>query len=36
MGDLTYDEVSITILDRQVRKLKKIAFVKLLWRNQQV
>ncbi|WMV13525.1 hypothetical protein MTR67_006910 [Solanum verrucosum] len=37
-GDLTYEEVPIAILDRQVRKLrnKEVASVKLLWRNQQV
>ncbi|XP_049406252.1 uncharacterized protein LOC125869893 [Solanum stenotomum] len=36
--DLTYEEVSISILDRQVRKLrnKEVASVKILWRNQQV
>ena len=36
--DLTYEEVPIAILDRQVRKLrnKEVAFVKILWRNQQV
>ena len=36
--DLTYEEVPIAILDRQVKKLrnKKIASVKVLWRNQQV
>ncbi|WMV50077.1 hypothetical protein MTR67_043462 [Solanum verrucosum] len=36
--DLTYEEVSIAILDRQVRKLrnKEVASVKVLWRNQQV
>ncbi|XP_070041057.1 uncharacterized protein [Nicotiana tomentosiformis] len=35
---LTYEEVPIAILDRQVRKLrnKEIASVKMLWRNQQV
>ncbi|XP_049388706.1 uncharacterized protein LOC125853079 [Solanum stenotomum] len=37
-GDLTYEEVPIAILDRQVRKLrnKEVASVKVLWRNQQV
>jgi len=37
-GDLTYEEVPIAILDRQVKKLrnKEIASVKVLWRNQQV
>ncbi|XP_049399665.1 uncharacterized protein LOC125863669 [Solanum stenotomum] len=37
-GDLTYEEVPIAILDRQVKTLrnKKMASVKLLWRNQQV
>ena len=36
--DLTYEEVPIAILDRQVRKLrnKELAYVKVLWRNQQV
>ncbi|XP_049414696.1 uncharacterized protein LOC125877450 [Solanum stenotomum] len=36
--DLTYEEVPIVILDRQVRKLrnKEVASVKVLWRNQQV
>ncbi|XP_070004629.1 uncharacterized protein [Nicotiana sylvestris] len=36
--ELSYEEVPVAILDRQVRKLryKKIASVKLLWRNQQV
>lgn len=36
--DLTYEEVPIAILDRQVKKLrnKEIASVKVLWRNQQV
>ncbi|XP_070013345.1 uncharacterized protein [Nicotiana sylvestris] len=36
--ELSYEEVPVAILDRQVRKLrnKKIAFVKVLWRNQQV
>ncbi|WMV24635.1 hypothetical protein MTR67_018020 [Solanum verrucosum] len=34
-GDLTYEEVPIAILDRQVRKLrnKEVASVKVLWRN---
>ncbi|KAK4729625.1 hypothetical protein R3W88_022613 [Solanum pinnatisectum] len=38
MGDLTYEEVSISILDRQVGKLinKEVASVKVLWRKQQV
>src|ERR1051325_6279367 len=33
---LSYEEVPMRILDRQVRKLrnKEIAFVKVLWRNQ--
>ena len=37
-GDLTYEEVPIAILDRQVRRLrnKEVASVKVLWRNQQV
>ncbi|XP_070031659.1 uncharacterized protein [Nicotiana tomentosiformis] len=36
--ELTYEEISVAILDRQVRKLrnKEIAFVKVLWRNQQI
>nr|XP_009799039.1 PREDICTED: uncharacterized protein LOC104245172 [Nicotiana sylvestris] len=36
--ELSYEEVPAAILDRQVRKLrnKEIAFVKVLWRNQQV
>ena len=36
--DLTYDEVPIEILDRQVKKLrnKEVASVKVLWRNQKV
>ncbi|XP_049351873.1 uncharacterized protein LOC125816323 [Solanum verrucosum] len=36
--DLTYEEVPITILDRQFKKLrnKEVASVKVLWRNQQV
>ncbi|CAN4114241.1 unnamed protein product [Withania somnifera] len=36
--DLTYEEVPIAILDRQVKKLrnKEMASVKVLWRNQQV
>uniref|UniRef100_A0A1U7YXC6 Uncharacterized protein LOC104249146 n=1 Tax=Nicotiana sylvestris TaxID=4096 RepID=A0A1U7YXC6_NICSY len=35
--ELSYEEIPIAILDRQVRKLrsKEIAFVKVLWRNQQ-
>ena len=35
---LTYKEVSLEILDRQVKRLrnKDIASVKVLWRNQQV
>ncbi|XP_049378004.1 uncharacterized protein LOC125842720 [Solanum stenotomum] len=37
-GDLTYEEVPIAILDRQLRKLrnKEVASVKVLWRNQQI
>ncbi|XP_049364589.1 uncharacterized protein LOC125829409 [Solanum verrucosum] len=37
-GDLTYEEVPISILDRQVRKLrnKEVASVKVVWKNQQV
>ncbi|XP_070046022.1 uncharacterized protein [Nicotiana tomentosiformis] len=36
--ELTYEEISVAILDRQVQKLrnKEIAFVKVLWQNQQV
>ncbi|XP_070025559.1 uncharacterized protein [Nicotiana sylvestris] len=36
--DLSYEEVPVAILDRQVRKLrnKEIASVKVLWRSQQV
>ncbi|XP_070039513.1 uncharacterized protein [Nicotiana tomentosiformis] len=36
--ELTYEEIPVVILDRQVRKLinKEIASVKVLWRNQQV
>ncbi|XP_070034312.1 uncharacterized protein [Nicotiana tomentosiformis] len=36
--ELLYEEIPVAILDRQVRKLrnKQIAFVKVLWRNQQV
>ncbi|XP_075096294.1 uncharacterized protein LOC142174406 [Nicotiana tabacum] len=36
--DLSYVEVPITILDRQVRKLrtKEVASVKVLWRNNNV
>ena len=36
--DLTYEEVPIAILDRQVRRLrnKEVVSVKVLWRNQQV
>ncbi|WMV24686.1 hypothetical protein MTR67_018071 [Solanum verrucosum] len=36
--DLTYEEVPISILDRQVKRLrnKEMASVKVLWRNQQV
>ncbi|XP_070013962.1 uncharacterized protein [Nicotiana sylvestris] len=36
--ELSYEEVPIAILDRQVQKLrnKEIASVKVLWRNQQV
>ncbi|XP_070005606.1 uncharacterized protein [Nicotiana sylvestris] len=35
---LSYEEVPVAILDRQVRKLrnKEIASMKVLWRNQQV
>ena len=38
MEDLTYEEVPIAILDRQVKKLrnKEVASVKVLWRNKQV
>ncbi|WMV25166.1 hypothetical protein MTR67_018551 [Solanum verrucosum] len=36
--DLSYEEVPIFILDRQVRKLrtKEVASVKVLWRNNNV
>jgi len=36
--NLTYEEVPIQILDRQVKRLrnKEVASVKVLWRNQQV
>ncbi|XP_019242092.1 PREDICTED: uncharacterized protein LOC109222153 [Nicotiana attenuata] len=36
--ELTYEEIPVSILDMQVRKLrnKEIASVKVLWRNQQV
>lgn len=36
--DLTYEELQIEILDRQVKRLrnKEVAYVKVLWRNQQV
>jgi len=36
--ELSYKEIPIAILDRQVRKLrnKEIASVNVLWRNQQV
>ncbi|XP_070045393.1 uncharacterized protein [Nicotiana tomentosiformis] len=36
--ELTYEEIPVAILDKQVRKLrnKEIAFVKVLWQNQQV
>ena len=35
--DLTYEEVPVAILDRQVKKLrnKEVASVKVLWRSQQ-
>ncbi|WMV32931.1 hypothetical protein MTR67_026316 [Solanum verrucosum] len=34
--NLSYEEIPVTILDRQVRKLrtKEVASVKVLWRNQ--
>ncbi|XP_070042674.1 uncharacterized protein [Nicotiana tomentosiformis] len=37
-GELTYEEILIAILDKQVWKLrnKEIASVKVLWQNQQV
>ncbi|XP_049391582.1 uncharacterized protein LOC125856020 [Solanum stenotomum] len=37
-GGLTYEEVTIAILDRQVKRLrnKEMNSVKVLWRNQQV
>ena len=36
--ELSYEEISVAILDRQVRKLrnKEIASVKVLWQNHQV
>ncbi len=36
--NLTYEEVPVQILDRQVKRLrnKEVASVKVLWRNQQV
>ncbi|XP_070050125.1 uncharacterized protein [Nicotiana tomentosiformis] len=36
--ELSYEEILVAILDRQVQKLrnKEIAFVNVLWRNQQV
>ncbi|XP_070025048.1 uncharacterized protein [Nicotiana sylvestris] len=36
--ELSYEEIPVGILDRQVRKLrnKEIASVKVLWRNQQI
>ncbi|XP_070046485.1 uncharacterized protein [Nicotiana tomentosiformis] len=36
--ELTYEEILVSILDRQVRKLrnKEISSVKVLWQNQQV
>ncbi|XP_070029959.1 uncharacterized protein [Nicotiana sylvestris] len=36
--ELSYEEISVVILDRQVQKLrnKEIASVKVLWQNQQV
>nr|XP_033513188.1 uncharacterized protein LOC117277882 [Nicotiana tomentosiformis] len=36
--ELTYEEIPVSILDRQVRKMrnKEIVSVKVLWRNQQV
>nr|XP_009757767.1 PREDICTED: uncharacterized protein LOC104210542 [Nicotiana sylvestris] len=36
--ELTYEEIQIAILDRQIRKLrnKEIASVRVLWRNQHV
>ncbi|XP_070002835.1 uncharacterized protein [Nicotiana sylvestris] len=36
--ELSYEEIPLAILDRQVRKLrnKETASVKMLWRNQQV
>ncbi|XP_070014045.1 uncharacterized protein [Nicotiana sylvestris] len=36
--ELSYEEVPVAILDRQVRKLrnKEIASIKVLWQNQQV
>ncbi|XP_070050586.1 uncharacterized protein [Nicotiana tomentosiformis] len=36
--ELTYKEIPVSIIDRQVRKLrnKEISSVKVLWRNQQI
>ncbi|XP_070041274.1 uncharacterized protein [Nicotiana tomentosiformis] len=36
--ELSYEEIPVSILDRQIRKLKnkEIASLKVLWRNQQV
>ena len=36
--NLTYGEVSVQILDRQVKRLrnKEVASVKVLWRNQRI
>ncbi|XP_070025590.1 uncharacterized protein [Nicotiana sylvestris] len=36
--ELSYEEIPVVILDRQVRKLrnKRIASVKVLWKNQQI
>jgi len=36
--NLSYEEVPVEILDRQVKRLKnkEVAFVKVLWRNQLV
>ncbi|XP_070016609.1 uncharacterized protein [Nicotiana sylvestris] len=38
VNSLSYEEIPVVILDRQIRKLKtkEIASVKVLWRNQKV
>ena len=37
-NDLSYEEIPIQVLDRRVKELrrKKIALVKILWRNYEV